>query len=1168
MIKTNNKGAPLTVFRTGSGVLTKTLTRVHGEIKSEAPRMFSGIANTVNLSLNELPNFINGLESDQCFALGVFEGYQDKKIEVLSVNEFEKRGYQYPVHVDDSGTYGTRSGNSMKQSHRGFIMMDYDVDDQETNPIKCPLEFIRLLDKAVPELELADTSFVRTFSTSGGLYLKGSGECIAEPRGFHIYFQVKDARDIKRFSDALEKRCWLAGLGHIKLSKNGSKMLRVPFDTSVFQPERLCFEAGAFIPDREDFFQKRPIPEYYGKKHEVLDTKKLSTVNDQRLRELKEVQNDAKSCPKLLERLEKLRDTNIKRIVHERHYTNDRIDEETARKIVLGRESFILHPSDHLEFEDGRVATVMYAALNPLEFDKASCVDPFRPEKGASKAKFYANFDKWGNTNPVINSFVEGGRQFVLRKSISHHQEKPPAAPSSLGHLFEKPYIIDQQYLPEITLRSGYTFVKSSKGTGKTYSLAKQIKGTEGRVLSISHLISLAKTTAKVFDLEDYNEVEGRNLRMCPRLSICLPSLRRIEGTRYDIIIIDEACQLLRALKSPVVEFPAATVRTLRNLCQMADKVVLMDADLNEEMIDLMYNSKFGILDKDKEMHLVENNFKPAKEKGSGIELYKNHEEKADANAFTKKLLDVVYEQGHGTFYASNTRKDVLKKASLLIKKFGGDPIIAEEHFITEVAGRRIITITSHNSQNEEVQTFVKSINTELRPDDILLSSPSMGTGHSIDAIDGKSFFAETFGYFSKRSGNLPSDCAQHMSRVRECTKVHLCIQDNIQQYPTTPIEILARDINGKKMTLDNQMHFSNVAEYDLVTKSITYNDFGWNSWYVALTVIENANKNEFGDNLLTQLENEGYTINKLYDLDTGTGRFANKQIRQLAEELTRKEREEMVATPLIDEEEYHLLNIGVNLSADETRRVTKKRLAHTFGFEEDGEEFADLLLSSTQRIAARRKSLILGANINHLRFTDALNRLDDLRADKDKTAYAEHYTMLTDFLAELGVIVLNGQLSYDGREIDLKVQKNAFRALGMYQREMDYLHHMKVPSTQDPEEKKQFISKVLGSIGLKFERKRSRVNGIRVTSHQLCDVRLIELNTDLRRAQAASTSGMYNQREEIPIAIESYYFHRLAGNAKSAPMHTFVERMPYEYQRDLFEGLELRQRLSMKMRA
>ena len=87
---------------------------------------------------------------------------------------------------------------------------------------------------------------------AGLLWWPSASSCIwagdTELRGINgqrLYLLVQDAADIPRAGAALVARLWLAGHGHIEISKSGAMLERTLVDASVWQPSRLDFAGGA-----------------------------------------------------------------------------------------------------------------------------------------------------------------------------------------------------------------------------------------------------------------------------------------------------------------------------------------------------------------------------------------------------------------------------------------------------------------------------------------------------------------------------------------------------------------------------------------------------------------------------------------------------------------------------------------------------------------------------------------------------------------------------------------------------------------------------------------------------------------------------------------------------------------------------------------------------------
>lgn len=1132
----------LTLFTNSSGVLTKQLKMVHGKIESTAPKMHSGLAERVKLTLEQLPAFIANLRPNQCFAPGVMDTNYER-VEVLAAKEFDRRGYDYPVHADETGVYGTRSSNSMAQKGPSLVLFDYDHDPYSEQNIDCPEKFLTLLDKAVPELDVLNTSYVRTYSTSTSLYDKETGKEIRPANGFHIYMVVEEGMDIKRFGKALEKRCWLAGMGHIKVSTNGNRLPRTIFDTNVHQPERLCFESGAFIAETEPFFQKLPNGEVKLKSKQLLKTTALKELSPEKEMAFQRALDEERNSEHVRARVAEYKDIQIQRTVNTTHYSDKPLTRKEAEKIVNAHENFILHPQDHLHFEDGRVVTVLEAFLRADEFDKSQLLDPLRPEKGYSRCMFYANRGEYGGTNPTINSFVEGGRTFQLKQSMNMFMSANHNTECQLEKYDTQAQILNSRYFPEINLKPGITLIKGEKGTGKTTTIKKHVIEAPGRVITINHLISLVSANAKQFELTDYNEIEGEQihlLRMQPRLAICLNSVYKLQGQVYDTVVLDEFCQLLRAIKANTVDKPAACLKVLREIIATAKHVVCLDADLNKSFVDMARSPEFGIFDPETDIHVMINEYKPAEIQQRKVTLYQDLDGAPDNNAYNAMLIQSA--RDGGLFYATNSKGDAVKKTALIIQQLGGDYEIEEEHFISEVeGGRRVISITSYNSQSDEVQEFIKNLNDNLRDDDVLISSPSMGTGHSIDAIDGVARFNKTFGCFTKMAGNLPTDCLQHMSRVRECREFHVIIKDNKKVHPTNKIEIIHRDVYGQKFTIDNKLCVTHLQEYDMATKTFKINDYGWAEWYGELVAMENSLLNEFGYNLKQGLEREGYTSEFAYQRDNGEGSALSKRIEALGRTLSELERAKLRETPLISDEEHELLDSQLTLEPEERRKVFKKRASILFGALKNDYVLNGIVGMSPSAFNARRKALFLGANNDHLFLMDMLNRFNNKRADKDKTAMADHQILIRTFLGFLGIEFLNDVPSYDGRLLEPRFKLQAYDYLAMHRRDLRVLHGISFVNHKELPEISRFVGMVLRSIGLKYKRQRARSQGELVTNHYLDGDSVDRLREDILRAQQHSPTALFDRNIEVPTYVRAYMYQWQAGTAALSELYKYI---------------------------
>ena len=119
----------------------------------------------------------------------------------------------------------------------GVMMLDFDFKG-DAMPKD---QIIQTLYSIMPELQ--ESAYIWWCSSSSFIY---NGEAQHSGlKGQRIYILVKDASDVERAGKVLFERLWLAGYGHFEISKAGSLLTRSIIDSSVWQPNRLDFIAGA-----------------------------------------------------------------------------------------------------------------------------------------------------------------------------------------------------------------------------------------------------------------------------------------------------------------------------------------------------------------------------------------------------------------------------------------------------------------------------------------------------------------------------------------------------------------------------------------------------------------------------------------------------------------------------------------------------------------------------------------------------------------------------------------------------------------------------------------------------------------------------------------------------------------------------------------------------------
>ena len=251
-------------FTNNKGLLTKRITREGNDIvKHPAATLYDGVAERVEVDdLTELSNTIKVLKPNQALTYGVFL----------------KPGNHYVVTTKDKRTDGAiaRCSEDMTWPEgAAVLMLDYDPQ-----PGKAALTYEELngaLVRAVPEL----SSISMLWTPSASSCIKSEDGCIdTNISGQRLYIEVADGRNIPMLGNIIFNRMILTGHGYVFHSRNGLPFIRTLVDSSVWQPERLDFAAGASCGEG---LRREPVDHKFlgGKEHHKLV--KLKPLTDDEL---------------------------------------------------------------------------------------------------------------------------------------------------------------------------------------------------------------------------------------------------------------------------------------------------------------------------------------------------------------------------------------------------------------------------------------------------------------------------------------------------------------------------------------------------------------------------------------------------------------------------------------------------------------------------------------------------------------------------------------------------------------------------------------------------------------------------------------------------------------------------------------------------------------------
>ncbi|MEG0084107.1 MAG: plasmid replication protein, CyRepA1 family [Massilia sp.] len=333
----------------------------------------------------------------------------------------------------------------------------------------------------------------------------------------------------------------------------------------------------------------------------------------------------------------------------------------------------------------------------------------------------------------------------------------------------------NEKRLADIELMPGIILVRSPKGSGKSYQLKKivsQCKQLNKSVLLIGHRQSLIAALAENLGLACYldkTDSDGERVSVSKYYAICLDSIPlrlNLNLHKFDVVIIDESEQVFSHVTSDTLAKQRRDCflkmeRYLKN----ASTVIACDADLSHLTMAVISKARCGEMP----ARFYVNRHKQSQR---NIEIYDNKDQ------LLSELICAV--NSGGRYYVTcNSRR----KAEEITKAL-------EDSVTREI---KVQLITKNNSQDKEIRAFVKNIKTEILRFDVIISSPSLGTGIDITFPNDDILINGVFGFFLPRI-NTHFDIDQQLCRVRHPGFVKVWISHERFSFEIEP-DVIKRNI-------------------------------------------------------------------------------------------------------------------------------------------------------------------------------------------------------------------------------------------------------------------------------------------------------------------------------------------------------------------------------------
>jgi hypothetical protein len=446
-------------------------------------------------------------------------------------------------------------------------------------------------------------------------------------------------------------------------------------------------------------------------------------------------------------------------------------------------------------------------------------------------------------------------------------------------------HFFNRKHVKDLPLIDGISLINSPKGSGKTKFLAALTQQSSDRILLIGHRQSLIRKMCKELHLNCYlddklDEFKSQDKKeRQSRYGVCLDSLAKVDlSVPYDYILIDESEQVLAHFLSKTMEAKRNHVlHRLIHLIGHAKRIIALDADLSWPTYNFITRWARTI-----------NPQKP-----SNIYINEYHTDRDTLQLIGKKdqIIGEIHqaiEQGKKIFVVSNSREQVHELEAAIRNN---DPDVS------------LLAVTSSTVQSDEdarIRNFINDPECEAKNYQVVLASPSLGTGIDITFDGDEQYFDIVFGIFM---ADITShfDCDQQLARVRHPRAIKVFISPRQFTYETnidvTRKEILEtmQDRLLKGYTGDGQPIYDdgNDSLLELVTAVISH---------------RRASINRLKRNFIDYKIREGWKIEKIED-DQQLITYGESQ-SILGKTITEKQAIDrlMLATSLTDEQNEEIL--------------------------------------------------------------------------------------------------------------------------------------------------------------------------------------------------------------------------------------------------------------------
>lgn len=620
---------------------------------------------------------------------------------------------------------------------------------------------------------------------------------------------------------------------------------------------------------------------------------------------------------------------------------------------------------------------------------------------------------------------------------------------------------LQSKYLSQIPLVMGVTAIRSPKGTGKSTLLEKIVvdgKWHDYSILLLGHRQSLLTVLAQELNLDCYldrRDTRGEPVDVSKYFAICLDSVPKLldpKKHQFDIVIIDESQQVFSHLTSDTLKnCRREAFIKVDHYLKKAKAVIVCDADLSFLTLDTISRARKG----DMPSRIYINRYKAEQQT---IEMYDSE------NHLMAELIDTV--KSGGRYYVCTNSK---QKAKTIARAL-------EQNIPRKL---NIQLITSENSQEPEVKEFMLNIKTEILKIDVLITSPSMGTGIDITFENQEKQIDGVFGFFVQQVTSH-FDIDQQLCRVRHPKSVKVFISPQKFNFEIEP-DVIKRECIANGRVTDT------LIGYDDRNDPIFDHDDKMLTLYAEVTALNRASKNNLRKHFIDLKKYNGYEVVEV-SRDEEESNVGNEASKNAKESLKFEYANLILMAKKLTSSEVEELKQKKNTTMLDEARLDRYFIEKFYGEEITAELIA---LDNNKKFQTQIRMMeIFSGSDEYLTNRDAA-QLEKVASDRQNSLLIKK--LLYDLFFHAGLVDEHGKF-IDGKLI-AKNELNGFVDV-CKQRELDIQNLLGIAIRRGDLVQKPMtqLGQFLKMIGGKWAKvKKADVNGERVIFYQV-DMQQIEI--------------------------------------------------------------------------